>query len=1137
MNVKFIPIIGTISAGKSTFLRAFLGTDVLETGQTTTTKFVCLIKDSPLLSFYHVILKNENGVVIEKEGDETKSEEEIKKRISDINNKLSESENGGNQNEIFYMLEMPIKNIDNEKLLKNCYFMDIPGLNENKANYIEYIFSIITKNDILFEIMVFDSTSIGSDNILIIFQKLNEKNCLLKEGNLYILNKIDKCTADGESMIDNFKNYFYQTFEDEKNNNNSKIEINFSKNHFVPMNSLLYQAESKFNEDFYSFLLIELFLFLESQNKDYTSFIDYIEKRLECIIAQNEIEEDKLEFEDNDDKDTKIIKESIDKLNQLPGKIRVPTEITIGIKLEKKKQKSIVTKLYMIHKMKLYTNYIYSESFIELQNIMRNFNMERIDLNCPPGISAPIIQKEEEEKEDLILKEMNIFLKEKLKNQFKELDKYLRVLSENLLGRKIRISFIGNISVGKSTVLNSIIGEDLLPTSDAECTYRGIIIKHKNIDEFLLFRTKLKVIGDGGYNEYYNFEEEKEPYCVGKTNILSHLKNKNNDKNMADEDAFLVIQGKLKIFDFIQIDEKLIEKIEFVDLPGHDRKNNKFNQKEYYNKILQFTNSCIYINESKSIDDELSVKRIQSQFLGDKQKLHILLQPKFILSCLFLVNKCDELSSKKEKRKQEEEKIKQSITNTIRDIEKNGSENINIAFFSGKSFIEFLKFYKLYIDILENNPGLIIKHLYENYSKAFFVKSFKDYVEKEGDKIEEKLKIELDDIEAPSNFKDKLKSVFNNLFKKNTISNKDQDKIINTLYSFNYGLKNIDFKDKDYSLSFFEKLKEIVYISDNIQNDNLKHSIIAFFETADKLFEREVEKETEIEKKKNEERYDLLMNKIIPDSKRLLEEKEEKIKNIIKNGRDNTLKIIKDEIDNAEERIKDADGDLKIAASRLEEKIKNEVKEIKESQDAEVETIIEEIIKLSDENINSQYVGKDLSLSDIEAEKGKTKQIVISIVSSALGGIAAGAGALFIGSTVAAGLASGTIGATALTTSVGALFGPLGIVAGLGVSAIIGTLSFFVYKFRKASKYKEALSENKNDLVNKFDDMESAFTKDFNNFKNSLINELERLAEVIYGKINGDEIIKQWDEIRKEYGVIKEKTKNKINNQLNNHIK
>ena len=57
--------------------------------------------------------------------------------------------------------------------------------------------------------------------------------------------------------------------------------------------------------------------------------------------------------------------------------------------------------------------------------------------------------------------------------------------------------------------------------------------------------------------------------------------------------------------------------------------------------------------------------------------------------------------------------FKQSITNTIRDIEKNGSENINIAFFSGKSFIEFLKFYKLYIDILEKFRDLCL----EEYNK------------------------------------------------------------------------------------------------------------------------------------------------------------------------------------------------------------------------------------------------------------------------------------------------------------------------------------------------------------------------------------------------------------------------------------
>ena len=46
MKKYFVPIIGTISSGKTTFLKGFLGIDILETGSTTTTKFVCLIKNS-----------------------------------------------------------------------------------------------------------------------------------------------------------------------------------------------------------------------------------------------------------------------------------------------------------------------------------------------------------------------------------------------------------------------------------------------------------------------------------------------------------------------------------------------------------------------------------------------------------------------------------------------------------------------------------------------------------------------------------------------------------------------------------------------------------------------------------------------------------------------------------------------------------------------------------------------------------------------------------------------------------------------------------------------------------------------------------------------------------------------------------
>lgn len=99
------------------------------------------------------------------------------------------------------MLEVPIKNINNGPLLDSCYFMDIPGLNENSSTYIEDIFSLITIDDIFFEIMVFDSISIGSDNILNIFKKWIDKNCFKKEINLYILNKIDHCTKGGEGDI------------------------------------------------------------------------------------------------------------------------------------------------------------------------------------------------------------------------------------------------------------------------------------------------------------------------------------------------------------------------------------------------------------------------------------------------------------------------------------------------------------------------------------------------------------------------------------------------------------------------------------------------------------------------------------------------------------------------------------------------------------------------------------------------------------------------------------------------------------------------------------------------------------------------------------------------------------------------
>ena len=299
----------------------------------------------------------------------------------------------------------------------------------------------------------------------------------------------------------------------------------------------------------------------------------------------------------------------------------------------------------------MYSNYLYTKSYIDLQDIINNITFDNDDLASPPSILSTM-KVINNNSIDLIFQNLNNFIRDKLNNQFGELNSSIKIITENLYARKIRIAFIGNISVGKSTVLNSIIGENILPTKESECTYRGVIIKYKNIDDFLLYRTYSKSIAEGaGYEKYEIFEEDNEPYCYGIENIKSYLKNKNSDYEIIDKDAFIVIQGRLKIFDFIKLDEELIKKIEFIDLPGHDRQNNVFNNKKFYEKVLKYSNSCIYINEAKTIDDEDSITRMRNQYTTDKSKLFSFLQPQFIYTCLFLLIKVIQSRKKKIEKK------------------------------------------------------------------------------------------------------------------------------------------------------------------------------------------------------------------------------------------------------------------------------------------------------------------------------------------------------------------------------------------------------------------------------------------------------------------------------------------------------
>jgi hypothetical protein len=113
-----------------------------------------------------------------------------------------------------------------------------------------------------------------------------------------------------------------------------------------------------------------------------------------------------------------------------------------------------------------------------------------------------------------------------------------------------------------------------------------------------------------------------------------------------------VIHGRLKIFDFIKLNKKYLNKVEFVDLPGLYKKTNTFiqrngNELSFYDKELLFTNYIIFVYEPDSNNDETNVVDMQTEYNRNKQKLDIKLQTKAIDTCIFVINKSDLLSNDK----------------------------------------------------------------------------------------------------------------------------------------------------------------------------------------------------------------------------------------------------------------------------------------------------------------------------------------------------------------------------------------------------------------------------------------------------------------------------------------------------------
>lgn len=63
------------------------------------------------------------------------------------------------------------------------------------------------------------------------------------------------------------------------------------------MNSILYNAEINYENDYYSWLIVKLFNYLESFGGNESSFFEYLQNLLNDILRENNIKEEDIEKE------------------------------------------------------------------------------------------------------------------------------------------------------------------------------------------------------------------------------------------------------------------------------------------------------------------------------------------------------------------------------------------------------------------------------------------------------------------------------------------------------------------------------------------------------------------------------------------------------------------------------------------------------------------------------------------------------------------------------------------------------------------------------------------------------------------------------------------------------------------------
>ena len=791
---------------------------------------------------------------ITKKGEEIGLDFEIGKGILTPQLRVEDNDEQDNKDE----------NKDGKKDEDDIYYRT--SIDENNNTYLTEIFKII-KNYIEGGIIIMSVENYYFEENFELIAKLYrviQKNIIKF---LVVFNKLD-LSKNPKEDIEKFKGLIIKHFPKCKT-------FNINLNTFIPLSVNQLQNELLMNQSFKYLLRYHFYNYVFIINKEKATNGNEINKTfIEHLIniikidknINREFIEKKVEEINKLSNINEINNEIISIINELKEEYKGNLDIKLGItdkdfedkddeedfdfevndsndnnkndNINEMKPADIIKLFYSFHK-----NNIFMPSFSEeTTNLLDYFKNENFESDA----------KQEIKKEEINENSINRQIMKNLRRLNKKLDQSkIEVLKIKSLINEIKqtieflkiydvifIPFLGISNSGKTTIINGMLGDDILPTDLKECTKRGIIIRYYEGEMNI---KKANFIKDVLLNkDYYYFEAEKYVIGKGKKQVTEILKGLNYDFTDKEEDSFYYLQTKINIFDELGFDSSLKKKIFLIDFPGFGTRNNFEN--EIYKKVMSISNSFIFTIKDGVIKDNNN-QNVLSSLFNEAKKQKQSLSSLFIKSCIFISNNFGSHSISQN----DLDKAKEELNYLSDAINK---DKINFCFYNAQYYSNYINNKNYFFNIKQT-----FEFEYKNYisfQRNIFKdpekikgKNYKNFIEYIVKALGEKIKVaELGNMKKSQridkNVEGEIRQVMANFGNRKIIEMNDTLKNENSFSKiFSFGQEKMQqFKLlKESNYEEFKKVfnSQIIYVNEYIQK-NVGQNIDKVLNTLDTFF-------------------------------------------------------------------------------------------------------------------------------------------------------------------------------------------------------------------------------------------------------------------------------------------------------------